>query len=217
VNLWNDALDRHDVTALAELYGEQVRFYGRDTPRRAVIAAKTQALGPKSTYHQEIVGAIELHPAGDVDEASFTKRSGSNGKTSDVAAKLSLRRAPNGKLVIVEETDAPSEARRAARSRDACEEAAAKAANDLPAVKKMMDDATRETEKSGGRARLGGVGPIDHDDGFSVSLGVHTEERFVSMVWYSVDRDGQLTVRVYGIEERVPEAALRKVEAACKR
>jgi hypothetical protein len=217
VNRWSEALDRHDVAALSSLYGEKVRYYGRETSRRNVLDAKRAALGPKSTFHQKIIGTIDVHPASDAKEATFTKRSGGSGKTSDVVAKLLLRREPGGVLVIVEETDAPSEARRAAHSRDQCESAAAKVANDLPAVKKAVADANKAADESSDRAHFGGIGPIDDDDGgFSVGFGIHTKERYEGQVWYSVDRAGHLEVTVLGEDQKIPAAALHGVEAACK-
>jgi hypothetical protein len=217
---WNDALDRHNVTALEGLYDAHVRFYGRDLPRSAVLSTKRAALGPQSDFHQQILGDIAVSPNDDGSwSATFLKRSGSAGKTRDVRAKLVLRQREGGAMVIVEETDGLTEARKAEGERSApCVTVAAQVVNDLPEVKREVARMVRVPEKSGGRAHFGGIGPTeDGQDGFTVGIGLHTDERFEGEIWYSVDAEGHVGVTVAGEDLALPTAAKRKVEEACRK
>src|SRR5262245_19864146 len=105
VRAWSDALDRHDLRKLEELYGKTVRFYGRTQSKTAVLAAKRAALAKQPTFYQEIIGQISLTPLGGGNvSASFVKKSGSSDEFSVISARLIL--APtDGGFVIVEEAD----------------------------------------------------------------------------------------------------------------
>ena len=210
VAAWSDALDKHDVDALAKLYAPRVKFYGKDLPRSTVVDIKRRALGPTSTFHQSIVGPITIAKEGDAFTATFQKRSGTK-TMSDVAARI----------VIVdqhvrEESDAPSEARAADTKRSSCEAAAGKAVAALPAVAKLLEDDKKALEGKTG-SRMGGLGPLSNDEGgFSASLGVHHADRYEAQVWYEVDAKGKLSVTVQGTDVAVPAAAKATVERACK-
>jgi hypothetical protein len=218
---WNDALDHHDPAALEQVYAERVRYYGQELPKSAVLQSKSAAFRVQSTFHQQIVGEVAVMPRDDgARVATFLKRSGPAGKTQEIRAKIVLaRRGEAGELRIVEETDDVTESANAARRRADCEAAASRAVNDLPEVKRAVAEAMRGADESDGRARFGGVGPIDDDDlgSFTVGIGIHTDERYEAEVWYSVDRTGHLSVTSLGSEVAVSEKALRAVEAACKR
>ena len=94
---------------------------GRDGPCRGgaaascgaglAIAAKRAALSSTSTFRQEIVGDIAISVEGESMMARFRKRSGSAAKMAEVQARLGLLRGDRGLLVIVEETDDPTESR----------------------------------------------------------------------------------------------------------
>ena len=216
VRAWNDALDRHDLPKLATLYADPVRFYGRMLPMAAVVSAKEAAFRKQPTFRQQILGPISSSGAGDGTlTATFTKRSGENGKLSEVSAKLVLRLGDRGTWVVVEEADASIAP---AASAGSCEEIVAEAVNVLPAVKRAVAEAQALADKSGGQARFGGMGPNeDEDGGFSASMGLHTDERFEALVRYSVDGKGRLTVSAGGTELELPAATLRSVERACRR
>ena len=230
---WNDALDRHDVSALEPLYATSVCLYGRVVARSKAVEAKQKALGPGSTFHQKVVGEAQAQT--DSDGAvvlGFVKRSGSGDQLHDIRAKLVMRsETRDGALWIVEETDEASQS--AEVRRDACEAAAwrevkaaapagsgaceataAKVVNELPAVKKFMDDAKKA---AAGGAHLGGVGPEDDGDSFTVGIGFQNPDRFEGHVFYTVVRKtGELTVAVDGEDVVVPSAGLRAVADACK-
>ncbi len=218
VHTWNDALDRHEVNALTGLYAERVRFYGRDLAGTAVVESKRRALGAQPDFHQELVGDIDV-VAGDGGTwvATFTKRSGAAASAKDVRGKLVFRPGASGALAIVEESDAPTEARHAAATSDACEATVNRVVSALPRVKKAILDAQRAADQSGGQGTFGGIGPNGDDDELVWGLGIHTNERFEGTVWYSVTRTGKLSVTVEGEDISAPPAALAEVERACKR
>jgi hypothetical protein len=221
---WSDALDKHDASALGRLYGDPVRFYGNGLSRSAVLHAKEGALGRDSTFHQTIVGDIEVTPGeGGSATATFLKRSGSRGRLRDVHARLVFQRVDGGAPVIVEETDDVTEHARASaekRSHDDSsdfEAEAAKVVNDLPEVKRTVAGLMKAADESHGRARFGGFGPNpEAEDGrLVVGIGIHTDERFQGAIWYEVDLTGHLSVTVDGEDVPVRPDALRAVERAC--
>jgi hypothetical protein len=113
--------------------------------------------------------------------------------------------------------EAATKRRRGAAGRSACEAAAARAVNALPEIKKATARAMDDARASGGRAHFGGVGPIDDpDDGFTVGIGTHTNERFEAAAWYSVDGSGHLSVTVLGADLLLDADVLRRVERACR-
>jgi ketosteroid isomerase-like protein len=215
---WNAALDQHDLATLERLYGDPVMLYGRATSRSALVAAKRRALGGASEFHQALVGEIRLTSTGSSTVAAvFTKRSGNHGKLADVEGKLVLRREDGGAWVIIEETDALTEARRAKSEPSSCEAVARTIVEALPVVKQTISRLVRAAEKSGGRARFGGVGPLDEEGGgFTAGIGLHTDQRFEAEIWYAVDSAGVLRVTVAGEDAAIPADALRTVERACK-
>jgi hypothetical protein len=218
VQTWSAALDRHDVGALASLYGEHVRFYGHDLTREAVIGAKRDALRAQPAFRQSIVGDIDVAPSdGGSAVATFTKRSGQADKMRSVQGRLVLETSEGGPPTIVEETDEASNARRAATERTLCEDVAARAVGELPSVKRAVADAQHSANQAGGNAHYGSITPIEDDDGFTVELGVHTPDRFESAVSYSVDRAGHLTVTVLEENVNAPAETLRAVARACQR
>ncbi len=213
---WSNALDRHDLATLETLYGDPLRFYGRTLTKAAVIGAKAAAFRKQPTFRQQIVGPIVSSRADDgALTATFMKRSGEDGKLTEVAAKLVLRFGDAGTWAVVEEGDALGAP---AASADACEEQVAKVVNALPEVKRTVAEAQALADKSGGRATFGGMGPTeDEGGGFSALMGLYTDERFETLVSYSVDGKGRLTVNAGGAELELPIATRRSVERACRR
>lgn len=215
---WSDALDRHDLVALERVYAPRVKFYGNELDRSAVVAAKRRALAASPTFHQSIVGAVDVAKDGAAFVTTFTKRSGTT-KMQDVKARVVVE----GGLVR-EESDAPSDARRAdsgptaaGPSSDGCEAAASSAVFGLPEVKKLLADDQKEVAKAKDGRNLGGIGPIPEESGgFSASLGVHHPDRYEAHLWYSVDGSGKLSVTVMGGDVEVPAAAQQSVQRACR-
>ncbi len=214
VRSWSHALDTHDTAALSPLYAPRVLFYGRDVPRAVVLAAKSRALGPGSTFHQSITSDIAIVRGDNGDmRAAFTKHSGA-GKQLDVAARVGIARGDGGALEIVEETDAPTQGRASTIKLAGCHLAAAAAVRDVPAVKKLLADTQREIDAHYSDRSLGGWGPIDEPDGFSASLGVNQPERFENLVLYGVHA-GKLTVTVMGEDVALPKEKQEAVAKAC--
>jgi ketosteroid isomerase-like protein len=187
VKTWNDALDKHDVAALEKVYADNVVFYALGSkPKASVIAMKKSALGPKSTFHQQIVDKIEVTKTDKGFEAAFTKRSGNGTKLGDTKALLVLA-GSRGELRITEERDYP-------RPKESCEDVASLVAWGIPEVKKAMDDVRAELKKHPDRTE-GGLGPMTMEDGTIVaSLGVHSPERFETIASYTVYPNGRLDV-----------------------
>jgi hypothetical protein len=214
---WNEALDGRDPDALLPLYGEHVRYYGRDLPAAAVLDAKRVALRADATFHQRIVGEIEVIPGEDLATTGFLKRSGPAGNLRDVHAKLVMQRNDGGPLLIVDETDDVTEKAKFSSAPTDCAGAAARVVDDLPDVKRAVASAILAADQSGGRANYGRVGPIDDESGgFSVGVGLHTDQRFEAEVWYSVDRAGRLSVTVLGTDVAIPPKSPRTVATACR-
>lgn len=222
VHAWSDALDRHDPKALSNMYTECVYFYaGNGTgcvPRSRVLQVKGAALGARSTFRQEIVGDVEvLHEKeGPRLVARFLKRSGGEGKSSEVRARLVMWRERDGRFAIQEESDEPADSILAARK--ACEDAADAVVRDIPEVKRGLEDIERGAAQSNGRWVPGGLGPLYRENGdFDVSLGAHSAERYDSHFWYTVSRDarGIAHLSVQGLD--VSPAAQQAVARACKR
>lgn len=222
VQAWSDALDKHDLVALEKTYGDPVVFYKLGPkPKKTVLAMKRSVLGPKSTFHQQIMDRIEIAPAPkDTWQATFTKRSGNGTKLGDTQAFLVLGGSP---LVIVEERDAPRQA-------TSCEEVASSVAWEVPAVKKAMDGVRKELPKYPDRNE-GGIGPETFEDGtIQASIGVHSPERFERIASFTVYPNGRLDVNVGGEDyttdpsgqtmdggpaKKLPEADRKRVTAAC--
>ncbi len=215
---WNDALDHHDVTALAALYGPRVAYYGRDTRRSGVLGAKGAALGRGSTFRQEIVGPIEVEAQGDALVASFTKKSGRAGSLRAVRAKLVFAgEGDAGAPRIVAESDESTERTVANAARGRCEAEAARVAMGLPQVKRELAETQKAVDATDGGAVFGGIGPIEDDDGsFTASIGIHTDERFELHVGYAVDAHGLMSVFTRSDSDlTLPGAAIAEVERAC--
>ncbi len=217
VQAWNDALDKHDVDALRHVYAERVHLYGKDLARAAVLDEKRAALGRSPGFHQSIAGPIALSPSrGGAMEARFEKSSGEPPRVSTVHARLVLTPGDPGRPVIAEESDESSDGRKP-EPVDRCKEVAARVVNALPQVERAMHAAQVAVDRADGAATVGGMMPVDDDDGFEAELGIHTGERFEPSVSYGVDRAGRLTVTVADEDVAPPPDAREAVKQACKR
>jgi hypothetical protein len=218
---WSAALGRHDVLALIPLYEEYVRLYGGESPvpKAEVIEAKRRALA-NASFHQEVIGPVEVvREVGEDFTARFVKRSGSKGKLSDVRARLRVRAKTGGQLVIVEESDEPSDelARARLTGTDGCLAAAAAAVHGVREVAEFETRASAEADASGGKLHVGGFGPQELREGkFGVGMGFQSDDRFGGRVWYEVDRKtGKIELTLEGTPVQVGEAAEARVKAAC--
>jgi hypothetical protein len=222
VHTWSASLDQHDVGTLAPLYEEYVRLYGSDslTPKARVLDAKRAAL--RGSFHQEVVGPIDVaREVGSDFAARFVKRSGSNGKVTDVHARLRVRAKADGQLVVVEESDEPSDDLARARrvGTGGCLAAAAAAVHGVREIAEFERRASAEADASGGKLHVGGFGPQELGEGkFGVGMGFQSDERFDGHVWYEVDRKtGKIELTVEGTTLPVGPETEARVKAACAR
>ena len=197
VHAWNDALDRHDTARLAELYRDSVRFYGRGLKKAAVVAAKVAALQQQPTFHQQIVGPLELTHASDGSlTVNFVKRSGEAGKLRDTKAILVLVLRDGSWLIDGEGDVRPS---LDAAALEACQGKAAEVVGALPEVKRAQASAMAEADASKGSSRFGGMGPNDDGDGgFAVASGLYTDESFQPQVSFLSRASGPRAPRPAG-------------------
>jgi hypothetical protein len=214
---WNSALDHHDAKALQALYADRLSYYGQRRSKAEVIRAKQAAFESEPDLHQQIPGFIDINLGiGDYFRARFWKLSGKPDQLNGTNAKLVIERGDGGPLQIVEEADDDA----SEKQNSLCDWTAADVVNALPAVKQSVAKAFARADASNGKLRFGGIGPQDLSapDGFFVSMGLHSDERFETVVLYGVDREGLLTVQIeWENSVAVPPAALRKVAQACRR
>lgn len=214
VRAWSDALDRHDLEKLGELYAGTVRFYGRDLSKNAVIAAKRAAFTKEPGFRQMIIGEIALSLNLEVFTASFHKKAGPDDDFLVNGAKLRIK-ADAGKFLIVEETDEES-MRKELVAHAACLKKVDEVLTTLPDVKFAEKVALSEIEKSDGGWSMGGIGPNDDGNGgFEAEVGIRTEVNVDTRYRYSVDRKGHLTVSTRGGPVEVPREALQAVARVC--
>lgn len=204
VRAWSEALDRHDLVTLEKLYADEVFFYSAKRSRADVMKAKASALGPGSTFHQTIVGTIEISDGG--QRATFTKRSGTGPKLASSKAVLVFGGKP---LRITEERDA-------VKPKGSCDEVASRIVWAHPQTKKILAGLEKELAKHPNR-HLGGMGDATLDDGVtSGTIGVHHPDRFESIVFYTVE-DGVLRISSASDDDAFPikPAEAAEIKAAC--
>ncbi len=218
VQRWNRLHDARDAAGLRDLYAAKVSYYGRETPRAAVIEAKARAFRRTPTFRQSIDGVIDAKPTGARWTAVFGKRSGASEKLSWVSAQLVVSLGDGGAPLIEEETDFTTISRAKSEAVSSCDSAASAVVYALPQVKKLLAEDEKELAQHPDDRRMGGIGPIVDDDGsFSSSLGVHHDERYEAQVWYTVDPSGTLSVMIWAADVPVPAADLARVKNACRR
>jgi hypothetical protein len=246
VTAWNQALDRHDVAALAGLYAQDACFYGQRMSKSAILESKRRALSADGSFTQQIVSPIQVVAvvSGESAIATFVKRSGDPGHLRDVRARLFLKNfaidyaRPDAQWSIVGEneegpaskpaldrceSEVAHSIRNVPEADSRCDDAASEVFNALPEVKRAMarlwDDYNARVKKEPSIA-VGGFGPQDNGDGsFTVARGMHTEERFEDVASYHVDRTtGAFEVSIAGEDDpHIDAPYLQKVQAACKR
>jgi hypothetical protein len=245
ITAWNLAIDRHDVAALADLYGHELCFYGQRWTKERVLAFKERTLSADSSFHQQIVDSVAISKSGYSAIATFVKRSGPRDKVREVRARLLLKNfagdygRPDAPWTIVGENDdverlasstipkCESEAENSARNIpdvDArCEHEASKVFIRLPEIKTIQAELQQEYD-----ARIGSEPDLSmrrirprsggNRSSFIVDIGLDTPNSVNVMAGYSVDRAlGTFDAwSQFGDHVHVDEADLRKIEAACK-
>lgn len=102
---WNDAHVAHDAAALSPLYGDSVRFYGARLSRAQCVSRLATAMKRAPDEKQSVKDVLVRG-----DSISFTKTIVSRGKTADYRAYLQVEHSDGGAYVIVEESDAVTDA-----------------------------------------------------------------------------------------------------------
>lgn len=105
---WNAAMNAHDLAALEKVYAKRLELYATSVTRAQAIVSKRAAFAKTPTFEQSIADFVLLPADGDGWRARFTKQSGPHGHLSSTHALLDFG-FEDGKLVIVRESDEPSE------------------------------------------------------------------------------------------------------------
>jgi len=201
LNAWTLALNAADMTALAALYADQVKFYGQSLAREDVVARKRKALAAAPGFEQQLLGQPNYQDEGDSVRVFFQKRSGPPGRQSDVRSTLVLAKSPH--LAIREETDAVTEKRFSSASADAkpdsCDAAVWALVASTPFSKRLYAQIDRNLKGLPASANLhpGGMGPfLPYETGgtYDVWIGVNGPERFENYAFFSVTPKGEMSV-----------------------
>ena len=98
VGKWCDAHNTKDVGALANIYNQNVMFYGSPMDKNECIENKLAFFKKKPDFKQEATGeiAIENISANEV-KCSFNKRVTVDGKTTDYPSYLHFRKTGDAK------------------------------------------------------------------------------------------------------------------------
>jgi ketosteroid isomerase-like protein len=213
---WNDALAKRDAKALEPLYASNVRLYTVDMTREKAVKTKADILKASKDYTQSI-SFLELdtrkktHP-----RALFNKKWTDGGKESQVRASLVFTKE-DGKWVIKEESDAPSDQRRAraAQNEDGCESSVMKLASSTPEAMRILGgpiDPAKGHLSNG--SRIGG-GPPEQPQ---YSIGIHENhtDRIVTLMWIDVDpKTGAMTDAITNAPLQGSADLVERVKVAC--
>lgn len=218
VKRWNDALATRNAPLLKTVYGAQVRLYTKALDRDAAIKAKAAALAATKDYTQSI-SAIEVDlRAADRPRASFQKKWTANGKEQTVVGSLVLA-TEAGQWVVVEESDAKTDERRAraAASQDSCEALVLGVVSSTPMAARLLAGPTNPAggHESNGM-RIDG-GPPESPT-FGVAVHESHADHLVTLAWFDVDpKTGKVTDSIDGAGQKADPALVQKMMAACAR
>lgn len=212
---WNDALAKRDADALKPLYGAKVRLYEDAVDRDAVVKRKAAAFATAKDYTQSISALeIDLRDA-KKPKAAFDKKWTQQGKTSSVRGSLAFANE-GGSWVIVEESDAKTDAKRARAlsktSADACEAAVFAVVESTARGKELL--ATPLGAGSNWGMRFDNTPPSTV---YSVAIHESTPERLVTYGWFEVDAKSGVVKSTMPEDEvvRADAAAVAKMQKAC--
>ncbi len=213
VRTWDAALNARDAEALRPVYGASVRFYGRDLAREAALGVKRAALAKP---YAQALGAVRLdRPDPARWRARFDKRwTGPGGAAGEVEAVLVFANE-GGRWVVVEETDAKTEARRPPAG-ESCEDAVIDVVAATAPARALLEGPTDPAHghRSNG-LRLGSTPP--ESPTFAVAVHETHDSHLVTFAWFEVDpKTG--AVRQSMPDERAvpaPPELAAKVRAAC--
>ncbi|MCU0686174.1 MAG: hypothetical protein MUF34_28665 [Polyangiaceae bacterium] len=213
IRRWSAALDAHDDDALLALYGAAVRFYGRDSRREGIVASKRAAFA--KGYRQSI-GPIALDRADPRrPRATFAKRWVAAGVASEVTGQLAFEKE-GGHWLIVEESDAKTEARRLANG-DACRDAVFELVAATATAKAMLAGPTNPAagHHSNG-LHFGSIPP----ESATYQVGLHeTHTTHVpTIAWFEVDPKSGAVRQTMPAERKIEASPQlqEKVRDACR-
>jgi hypothetical protein len=213
---WNDALAKRDAKALEPLYAANVRLYTVEMTREKAVKTKSDILGAAKDYTQSI-SFLEIDTRKKTQpRALFNKKWTQNGKEAQVRASLVFVNE-GGKWVIKEESDAPSDQRRAraAQNADGCESSVMRLASSTPEAMRILGGPTDPAKGhlSNG-SRIGG-GPPEQA---TYSIGIHENhtDRIVTLMWIDVDpKTGAMTDGILNTPLQGSADLVEKVKVAC--
>lgn len=215
---WNEALAKRDAKALDGLYAKKVRLYLVDMPRENAVKAKADALEKAKDYTQSI-SFVEIDTRKKPEpKALFHKKWTANGKDSLVLASLTFTKE-DGKWVIKDESDAPTDQRRAraAANAEGCESLVQKLVTSTAEAQALLNgpkDPAHGHNTNG--TRLGG-GPPESPT-YGVAIHENHDDHVATLMWFDVDpKTGNVTTMLDPDKPLKADATLTdKVKAACK-
>jgi ketosteroid isomerase-like protein len=213
---WNEALAKRDAKALEGVYAKNVKLYTVDMTREKALKTKSDAFAAAKDYTQSIAVVEYDVRKKDEPKALFNKKWTANGKENQVRASL-LFTKEGGKWLIKEESDAPSDQRRAraAASQDSCESVVQKLAASTPEALRILGarpDPSKGHLSNG--TRLGG-GPPEQAS-YSVAIHETHDDHIVTLMWIDVDpKTGAMTSVIDDKPLKGSEDLVEKVKTAC--
>lgn len=213
---WNDALAKRDAEALRSVYGANVRLYTNTVARDTAVKTKAAALASAKDYTQSLRAVeIDLRDR-ERPRATFDKKWTANGKESALLASLVFAKE-DGKWVVVEESDVPSDQRRARAeaNTESCEGLVVAVAASTPEGTRLLG---APTNPSGGHASNGlrvGGGPPESPT-YSVAFHENHDDHLATLAWFDVDPKTGKVVNTNDDTVQAPDAALvAKMKTAC--
>jgi hypothetical protein len=213
---WNDALAKRDADALKTVYAKNVKLYTVDMTREKAIKAKADAFKSDKDYTQSIA-FLEIDARKKAEpRALFNKKWTSKGQEQQVRASLVFAKE-DGKWVVKEESDAPSDQRRvrAAQNADGCESLVQKLVSSTPEANAILALPTNPAKGhlSNG-TRLAG-GPPEQAN-YSVGVHENHSDRTVTLLWVDVDpKTGAMTSVIDDKPLKGAPDLVEKMKKAC--
>lgn len=213
---WNDALAKRDAKALEGVYAKKVKLYTNEMSREKVIKAKADAFAAAKDYTQAIAFVEYDVRKKDEPKALFNKKWTVNGQENQVRASLVFTKE-EGKWVIKDESDAPTDQRRqrAAASADSCESVVQRLAASTPEAMRILGarpDPSKGHTSNG--TRLGGGPP--ESASYSVAIHENHADHIVTLMWIDVDpKTGAMTSAIDDRPLKGAPELVEKVKTSC--
>jgi hypothetical protein len=215
-NAWNDALAKRNADALKPIYAKNVRLYTVQMPREQAVKVKADALKADKDYTQSI-SYLEIDTRKKAEpRALFHKKWTSKGKEQEVVASLAFAKE-DGKWVVTEESDVPSDQRRvrAAQNADGCESLVQKLASSTAEANAIL---ARPPNPSKGHLSNGtriGAGPPEQTN-YSIGIHENHSDRVVTLMWIDVDpKTGAMTSVIDDKPLKGASDLVEQVKKAC--